>query len=109
MIKRNYGSEYKRYQKQQKQKKDRASRNAARRLMIKKGKVKRGDGKDVSHKNGNPRDNRPKNLTVKERVRIEVIAELGLQVNFIELHRRRNNYANARKKEIKNDAKRWCC
>lgn len=33
--------------------------------MIKKGKVKRGDGKDVSHKNGNPRDNRPKNLTVE--------------------------------------------
>ena len=64
MIKRNYGSEYKRYQKQQKQKKDRASRNAARRLMIKKGKVKRGDGKDVSHKNGNPRDNRRKNLAV---------------------------------------------
>lgn len=65
MATRNYVSEYKRYQKQQKQKKDRASRNAARRLMLKKGKVKRGDGKDVSHKNGNPRDNRPKNLTVE--------------------------------------------
>ena len=38
---RNYGSEYKRYQKQQKQKKDRASRNAARRLMLRKGKVKK--------------------------------------------------------------------
>ena len=65
MTSRNYGSEYKRYQKQQKQKKDRASRNAARRIMIKKGKVTKGDKKDVSHKNGNPRDNRPKNLTVQ--------------------------------------------
>ena len=37
MTSRNYGSEYKKYQKQQKQKKDRASRNAARRVMIKKG------------------------------------------------------------------------
>ena len=65
MTSRNYGSEYKKYQKQQKQKKDRASRNAARRVMLKKGKVTKGDGKDVSHKNGNPRDNRPKNLTVQ--------------------------------------------
>ena len=65
MTSRNYGSEYKRYQKQQKQKKDRASRNAARRIMMKKGKVTKGDKKDVSHKNGNPRDNRPKNLTVQ--------------------------------------------
>ena len=65
MTSRNYASEYKRYQKQQKQKKDRASRNAARRIMIKKGKVNKGDKKDVSHKNGNPRDNRPKNLTVQ--------------------------------------------
>tara|TARA_Y100000114_G_scaffold145344_1_gene154928 strand:- start:297 stop:557 length:261 start_codon:yes stop_codon:yes gene_type:complete len=65
MTSRNYLEEYRRYQKQQKQKKDRASRNAARRIMIKKGKVTKGDKKDVSHKNGNPRDNRPKNLTVQ--------------------------------------------
>ena len=65
MTSRNYASEYRKYQKQQKQKKDRASRNAARRIMMKKGKVTKGDGKDVSHKNGNPRDNRPKNLTVQ--------------------------------------------
>ena len=67
MTSRNYASEYRKYQKQQKQKKDRASRNAARRVMVKKGKVTKGDGKDVSHKNGNPRDNRPKNLTVERR------------------------------------------
>ena len=64
---RNYGSEYKRYQKQSTQKKNRASRNAARNLLIRQGKVKKGDGKDVAHRNGNPRDNRPKNLAVSSK------------------------------------------
>ena len=61
---RNYTSEYKKYQKKQVQKKNRASRNAARNLLIKSGRVKKGAGKDVAHKNGNPRDNRLKNLAV---------------------------------------------
>tara|TARA_R100000995_G_scaffold51441_1_gene24862 strand:- start:356 stop:613 length:258 start_codon:yes stop_codon:yes gene_type:complete len=61
---RNYATEYKKYQKKQTQKKNRASRNAARNLLAKSGRVKKGDGKDVAHKNGNPRDNRLKNLTV---------------------------------------------
>ena len=61
---RNYTSEYKKYQKKQVQKKNRASRNAARNLLIKSGRVKKGDGKDVAHKNGNPRDNRLKKLAV---------------------------------------------
>jgi len=61
---RNYTSEYKKYQKKQVQKKNRASRNAARNLLMKSGRVKKGDGKDVAHKNGNPRDNRLKNLAV---------------------------------------------
>ena len=60
----NYTSEYKKYQKKQVQKKNRASRNAARNLLMKSGRVKKGDGKDVAHKNGNPRDNRLKNLAV---------------------------------------------
>ena len=64
MTLRNYGSEYKKYQKQKKQKLARASRNAARRIMLKKGKVRKCYGKDVAHKNGNPRDNSPKNLAV---------------------------------------------
>ena len=61
---RNYRREYKTYQGSDAQKKRRASRNAARAKMIKLGKVKKGDGKDVAHKNGNPRDNRAKNLKV---------------------------------------------
>ena len=61
---RNYGSEYKKYQSSSKQKKRRASRNTARNRMIAAGEAKRGDGKDVAHKNGNPMDNRRSNLKV---------------------------------------------
>ena len=63
-TKRNYKSEYQNYHSSEKQKKNRAARNAARAEMMKKGKVKKGDGKDVTHKNGNPRDNSSKNLGV---------------------------------------------
>lgn len=48
-------------------KKDRASRNAARRAATKTGKVRKGDGKDIDHKNMNPRDNSKKNLKVVSR------------------------------------------
>jgi len=61
---RNYKKEYENYHSSPKQKKNRASRNAARAAMLKKGKVKKGDGKDVTHRNGNPRDNSEKNLGV---------------------------------------------
>lgn len=52
----------KRYNAKPTQKKRRAARNAARREMIRKGKASKGDGRDVMHKNGNPRDNRSSNL-----------------------------------------------
>lgn len=45
-------------------KKDRASRNAARGEAMKAGKVRKGDGKDIDHKNSNPRDNRKGNTQV---------------------------------------------
>ena len=61
---RNYKKEYENYHSSPKQKKNRASRNAARAKMLKSGKVKKGDGKDVTHRNGNPRDNSAKNLGV---------------------------------------------
>lgn len=44
--------------------KRRTARNAARAKMIKAGKARKGDGKDVMHKNGNPRDNSSSNLAV---------------------------------------------
>ena len=58
---RNYKSEYANYHAKPAQKKRRASRNAARATMKKAG--VNVAGKDVAHKNGNPRDNRRRNLT----------------------------------------------
>ena len=63
-MSRNYRKEYDNYQGTEQQKKNRASRNAARNALKKAGVVKKGDGKDVNHRNGNPRDNSPKNLSV---------------------------------------------
>lgn len=47
---RDYRHEYDTYQGTEQQKKNRAKRNAARALMARKGKVNKGDGKDVDHK-----------------------------------------------------------
>lgn len=52
----------KKYNAKPEQKKRRAARNAARRKMIKAGKARKGDGKDVHHKDGNPRNNKSSNL-----------------------------------------------
>ena len=64
-YKRDYKQEYKTSQSSSKAKKDRASRNAARSTAVKAGKVSKGDGKDIDHKNGNPRDNKKSNLVAK--------------------------------------------
>ena len=61
---RNYRSEYDNYHSRPKQKKRRANRNTARRKMVKAGKAKKGDGKDVHHKNRNTKDNSSRNLAV---------------------------------------------
>jgi len=42
-----------------------AARKAARRKLEKQGKVRKGDGKDVDHKDGNPRNNASSNLRVR--------------------------------------------
>lgn len=64
---RNYDKEYKNYQGTEEQKKNRAKRNAARRKMERKGKVSKGDGKDVDHKSGVSAGNSPSNLRVKSK------------------------------------------
>lgn len=61
---RDYKHEYDTYHSSPEQKKNRAMRNAARRKMMANGSVRKGDGKDVDHKNGNPRDNSRRNLVV---------------------------------------------
>lgn len=63
-TKRDYRKEYEEYHKKPIQKKRRAQRNAARRKMEKEGKVRKGDGKDVDHKNHNTADNSSKNLRI---------------------------------------------
>ena len=61
---RNYSSEYSNYQGTEKQKKRRAMRNKARRQFMKSGRVRKGDGKDVHHKDKNPFNNNRKNLRI---------------------------------------------
>ncbi len=51
------------------QKKRRAQRNAARAKLEKQGRVRKGDGKDVDHKNHNTKDMSEKNLSVMSRSR----------------------------------------
>lgn len=48
-------------------KKDRASRNAARSEAMKDGKVRKGDGKDIDHRDSNPRNNSKGNTQVMDR------------------------------------------
>ena len=55
------------YQKDPIQVEKRENRNLARAHMEKAGKVHKGDGKDVEHKNGNALDNNPKNWAVGSR------------------------------------------
>ena len=52
------------YNAQPKQRSNRSSRNMARRALEKLGLVKKGDGKDVDHKDGNPKNNKRANLKV---------------------------------------------
>lgn len=62
MKKRDYAKEYREYQGTPEQIRNRSSRNKARRKMEKLGLAKKGDGKDVDHKDGNPTRNSRKNL-----------------------------------------------
>lgn len=61
---RNYKKEYANYHSKAGPKKKRACNNAANRKMKKDGKIKKGSGKDVAHKNNKTCDNRKKNLKV---------------------------------------------
>ena len=62
---RNYRKEYDNYHSKPEQRKRRSSRNKARSILISKGKVKKGDGMDVDHKDRNPNNNLTRNLRVQ--------------------------------------------
>lgn len=64
---RNYRKEYDRYQGTPEQRARRSKRTLARRKLIKEGVVKKGDGKDVAHKDGNPKNNARSNLSVQSK------------------------------------------
>lgn len=57
------------YNSKPEQVKRRTARNAARREMIRQGKARKGDGKDVGHANGNPLDNRKGNLRMESKAK----------------------------------------
>ena len=65
-MSRDYKSEYENYHSSEEQKKDRAGRNGARRML----KKKHGNsllGKDVDHKDRNPRNNNMSNLRIQSK------------------------------------------
>lgn len=55
------------YNSSETQKKRRAQRNASRRKMERAGKAKKGDGKDVDHKNHNTKDQSSGNLRMMDK------------------------------------------
>lgn len=57
------------YNSKPEQKKRRAQRNAARRKMMKAGKVRKGDGKDVAHLDNNTANNSRRNLAVQSKAK----------------------------------------
>ena len=59
---RDYAKEYANYHSRPEQIKKRSSRNKARRLAVANGKAKKGDGKDIHHRDGNPLNNKNGNL-----------------------------------------------
>lgn len=65
MKKRDYKSEYNNYHGKPEQIKKRANRVQARRDMEKAGHARKGDGKDVAHKDNNTYNNKRSNLTMQ--------------------------------------------
>lgn len=61
---RDYAKEYREYHSKPEQRANRSSRNKARRLAIKMHGKEAVKGKDVDHKDGNPRNNSRRNLQI---------------------------------------------
>jgi len=64
---RDYKKEYANYQGTKEQKERRAMRNKVRRRALKDGRVTKGSGFDIHHKDGNPRNSHPSNLVVQHK------------------------------------------
>jgi hypothetical protein len=61
---RDYKDEYRKFQSSRSSKVDRAHRNKIRRRLLASGRVCKNDGKDIDHKDGNPRNNGNGNISV---------------------------------------------
>lgn len=57
------------YNSKPEQKKRRAARNQARRLAIREGRARKGDGKDVAHKDNNPHNNAKSNRAIQSKAK----------------------------------------
>jgi hypothetical protein len=66
-LARDYAKEYREHGGTERQKKRRAARNKARRHLERIGRVHKGDGKEVDHKDYNPENNSPSNLRVVDK------------------------------------------
>jgi hypothetical protein len=66
-LKRDYKKEYRDYHGTAEQRANRSKRVLARRKLMRAGKVEKGDGKDVDHKDGNPQNNSMSNLRVRSK------------------------------------------
>ena len=66
-TKRDYKKEYANFHGKPEQRAKRSKRVLARRKLEAQGRVKKGDGKDVDHKDGNANNNSPSNLRVMDR------------------------------------------
>tara|TARA_R100000656_G_scaffold52996_1_gene41996 strand:+ start:470 stop:694 length:225 start_codon:yes stop_codon:yes gene_type:complete len=66
---RNYIKEYANYHAKGKQVSRRSDRNKTRRLLSKTGRVSKGDGMDIHHRDGNPRNRSMSNLSVMSKSR----------------------------------------
>ncbi len=75
---RDYKAEYENYHSSDKQKRRRTERNAARRKMERLDKVKKGDGKDVHHRNRNTADNSAANLAATSKSKNRSINDMKL-------------------------------
>ncbi len=64
---RNYREEYRKFQSSRKSKLDRASRNKARRNLMAAGAVHKGNGKDIDHRDKNPRNNSRSKLRINSK------------------------------------------